>query len=77
MHSNGPDIEPFTSGTLISNSKAAHQFPVVQIPKNAVLSVKSSGIHELQEMDVVGREAQLALALALYIEMYVAPFLPI
>ncbi len=44
---------------------------VVQIPKDAVLSVKLSSVSSAIVASPVGHEAQLSLALALYIELYV------
>ncbi|KAK0203848.1 hypothetical protein DFS33DRAFT_1503531 [Desarmillaria ectypa] len=55
VRSNGEEITPFSS--------------VVHIPKDAVLSVKSSSISSVVVTSPVGHEAQLSLALALYIEL--------
>ncbi|KAK0219922.1 hypothetical protein IW262DRAFT_1482556 [Armillaria fumosa] len=46
---------------------------VVQIPKDAVLSVKSSSISPAVAASPVGHEAQLSLALALHIELAKGP----
>jgi hypothetical protein len=45
---------------------------VVKIPKNAILSVKSSLIEHLVPQHHVGVGAQLSLSLVLYVEMYAA-----
>ncbi|PBK94934.1 SET domain-containing protein [Armillaria gallica] len=55
VRSNGEEIALFSS--------------VVQIPKEAVLSVKSSSVSSAVVASPVGHEAQLSLALALYIEL--------
>ncbi|KAK0482183.1 SET domain-containing protein [Armillaria novae-zelandiae] len=46
---------------------------VVQIPKDAVLSVKSSSVSSAVVASPVGHEAQLSLTLALYIEIAKGP----
>ncbi|KAK0439427.1 hypothetical protein EV421DRAFT_1821113 [Armillaria borealis] len=55
VRSTSEEIAPFSS--------------VVQIPKDAVLSVKSSSVSSAVDASPVGHEAQLSLALALYIEL--------
>ncbi|KAG7448678.1 SET domain-containing protein [Guyanagaster necrorhizus] len=55
VRSNGEEIAPFSS--------------VVHIPKDAVLSVKSSSVSSVVVASPVGHEAQLSLALALYVEL--------
>ncbi|KAK0454087.1 SET domain-containing protein [Desarmillaria tabescens] len=55
VRSNDKEIAPFSS--------------VVHIPKDAILSVKSSSVSSAVVPSPVGHEAQLSLALALYIEL--------
>lgn len=66
-----PFLQVSTHRIVCSRSCSLSVIIVVQIPKEAVLSVKSSSVSSAVVASPVGHEAQLSLALALYIELYV------
>lgn len=66
---NPPHCETKSPPTLSFGISHTHLWPVVTIPKTAVLSVRSCTITEMIPHAPVGHGAHLALSLAVYSEM--------